>query len=81
MGLELKPSKTRVTHTLNYFKKEKPGFDFLGFQVKQYKTGKYTCGRVKGKKGEKGKLLRFKTIITPRAGKTDPTLQKDSRSN
>ncbi|MEM6753816.1 MAG: group II intron reverse transcriptase/maturase [Cyanobacteria bacterium P01_C01_bin.38] len=65
IGLELKPSKTRITHTLNHFKKEKPGFDFLGFQVKQHKTGKYTCGRVRGKKGEKGKLLGFKTIITP----------------
>jgi len=59
IGLELKPSKTRITHTLNNYKKEKAGFDFLGFNVKQHKTGKYTCG--KNRKG----LLGFKTIITP----------------
>ena len=45
MGLELKPSKTRITHTLNNYKKEKAGFDFLGFNVRQHKTGKYTCGK------------------------------------
>ena len=59
MGLELKPSKTRITHTLNNYKKEKAGFDFLGFNVRQHKTGKYTCG--KNRRG----LLGFKTIITP----------------
>ena len=58
-GLELKPSKTRITHKLNNYKQEKAGFDFLGFNVKQHKTGKYTCG--KNRKG----LLGFKTIITP----------------
>ena len=59
MGLELKPSKTRLTHTLEEYLEEKPGFDFLGFNVRQYPTGKYTSGRVKGK------ILGFKTIITP----------------
>ena len=59
MGLELKPSKTRIAHTLNNYKKEKAGFDFLGFNVRQHKTGKYTCG--KNRRG----LLGFKTIITP----------------
>ena len=60
MGLELKPSKTRISHTLNHHKKEEPGFNFLGFNVKQYRKGKYTCG-----KNRKGELLGFKTIITP----------------
>ena len=59
MGLELKPSKTRVTHTLSRHKKEKPGFDFLGFHVQQFPVGKYNSGTNKGKK------LGFKTIITP----------------
>ena len=59
MELELKPSKTRITHTLNNYKKEKAGFDFLGFNVKQHKTGKYNCGK------NRGGLLGFKTIITP----------------
>ena len=59
MGLELKPSKTRIAHTLNNYKKEKAGFDFLGFNVKQHKTGKYTCGK------NRSGLLGLKTIITP----------------
>ena len=59
MGLELKPSKTRVTHTLEDTNKERAGFNFLGFHIQQYKTGKYTSGKVKGK------LQGFKTIITP----------------
>jgi RNA-directed DNA polymerase len=33
MGLELKPSKTRITHTLDAGEK-KPGFDFLGFSIR-----------------------------------------------
>lgn len=53
MGLELKPSKTRLTHTLNQYEQEKPGFDFLGFTVQQFPVGKYHS-----KQG-------FKTIITP----------------
>ncbi len=56
MGLELKPSKTRITHTLS---EKEPGFDFLGFNIRQHRVGKYTSGKVKGK------LLGFKTLITP----------------
>lgn len=59
IGLELKPSKTRLTHTLIDVDDEKAGFDFLGFNIKQHRVGKYTSGRVKGKN------LGFKTIITP----------------
>jgi len=29
IGLELKPSKTRIAHTLNQYGQEEPGFDFL----------------------------------------------------
>jgi len=53
MGLELKPSKTRLAHTLIQYEQEKPGFDFLGFTIQQFPTGKYHS-----KQG-------FKTIITP----------------
>ncbi|MBD2606197.1 group II intron reverse transcriptase/maturase [Scytonema hofmannii FACHB-248] len=53
MGLELKPSKTRLAHTLNQYEQEKPGFDFLGFTIQQFPIGKYHS-----KQG-------FKTIITP----------------
>ncbi len=60
MGLELKSSKTRLAHTLNQVENEKPGFNFLGFNIRQFPVGKYCCG--KNKQGEK---LGFKTIITP----------------
>ncbi|MGI2909590.1 group II intron reverse transcriptase/maturase [Tolypothrix sp. VBCCA 56010] len=53
MGLELKPSKTRLAHTLTQYEKEKPGFNFLGFTIQQFPTGKYHS-----RQG-------FKTIITP----------------
>lgn len=70
MGLELKPSKTRISHTLNRVGEEKAGFDFLGFHVQQFPVGKYQSGRTKGTKDREGKfgkgqLLGFKTIITP----------------
>jgi RNA-directed DNA polymerase len=60
MGLELKPSKTRLAHTLNQHGQEKPGFNFLGFNIRQFPVGKYQTG-----KNTKGKPLGFKTIITP----------------
>jgi RNA-directed DNA polymerase len=60
IGLELKPSKTRLAHTLYGVENEKPGFDFLGFNIRQFSIGKYHSG-----KNTKGNLLGFKTIITP----------------
>jgi RNA-directed DNA polymerase len=53
MGLELKPSKTRLAHTLDKYEQAEPGFDFLGFNIRQYRISKYHS-----KQG-------FKTIITP----------------
>ena len=52
MGLELKPSKTRITHTLIPHQGQ-VGFDFLGYEVRQYRVGK-----THSKQG-------FKTIIKP----------------
>jgi len=57
IGLELKPSKTRIAHTLYEYEQQKPGFDFLGFKIRQYKVGKHHS-----KQG-------FKTIITPSQNK------------
>jgi len=59
MGLELKPSKTRIGHTLKEVE-GKIGFDFLGFTVRQFPVGIYHSG-----KGRLGNLLGFKTIIKP----------------
>lgn len=61
MDLELKPSKTRITHTLNSYQGNL-GFDFLGFNVRQYRTGKTHSGKTSGRKPQ---LLGFKTIIKP----------------
>lgn len=59
MGLELKPSKTRITHTLKV-EEGKPGFDFLGFHLRQFRVGKTKTGT-----NGHGKPLGFKTIIKP----------------
>src|ERR671933_883242 len=53
MGLELKPEKTRLSHTLNLTEEGNVGFNFLGFTIRQFEVGKYVS-----KQG-------FKTIITP----------------
>ncbi len=59
MGLELKASKTKITHTLHPHEGN-AGFDFLGFTVRQHPTGKHRSG-----KNSAGKTLGFKTLITP----------------
>jgi RNA-directed DNA polymerase len=60
IGLELKPSKTRLVHTLNKHEGQEPGFNFLGYNVKQYPVGKYATGC-----NSSGKPLGFKTLIKP----------------
>ncbi|MEG4553357.1 reverse transcriptase domain-containing protein, partial [Microcoleus sp. N9_B2] len=62
MGLELKPEKTRLTHT---FKNElsedgKAGFDFLGHHIQQYPVGKHRSSL-----GTHGEILGLNTLITP----------------
>lgn len=59
-GLELSEEKTKIVHTLNEYEGNKPGFDFLGFNIRQYKVGKYQSG-----KNTRGKILGFKTLIKP----------------
>ncbi|MBW4574176.1 MAG: group II intron reverse transcriptase/maturase [Aphanothece sp. CMT-3BRIN-NPC111] len=60
MGLELKPSKTRLVHTLNEHEGQDAGFNFLGFNVRQYPVGKYSTGSKTN-----GEPLGFKTLIKP----------------
>ncbi len=57
VGLQLKPSKTRVTHTLNEHEGN-VGFDFLGFNIRQHRVGRYHTRTYRGKPG-------FKTLIKP----------------
>jgi len=59
IGLELKPSKTRLTHTFERTSEGELGFNFLGFHIRQYAVGKYKSGR------NRFHLLGFKTIIKP----------------
>jgi len=59
LGLELKPSKTQITHTFNRYNNT-IGFDFLGFEIRQYRVGK-TRTAYNGRRQPLG----FKTIIKP----------------
>lgn len=54
IGLKLSEQKTRIAHTLEKIEGE-AGFNFLGFQVRQYRASKYNTARGRG----------FKTLITP----------------
>jgi RNA-directed DNA polymerase len=60
IGLELKPSKTRIAHTLREYQGQ-VGFDFLGFTVRQFPVGKTHAGRA----NQYGPPLGFKTLIKP----------------
>ncbi|MEH1850143.1 MAG: reverse transcriptase domain-containing protein [Nostoc sp.] len=64
IGLELKPEKTRLTHTFNHELSEdgKAGFDFLGHHIRQYPAGKNRSNI-----NAHGKILGFNTRITPSA--------------
>ncbi len=65
IGLELKPAKTRICHTLREIEvngeKVAPGFDFLGWNFRQYPMGKHHCGTT----GGNSKRFGFKTLIKP----------------
>lgn len=77
IGLELNPQKTTHCHTLHG---ENPGFEFLGFQVRQYPVGKYQSKRgyqtliTPSKKGVKRHLVRLKQIIQLHRGATQKVL-------
>jgi len=62
IGLELKPSKTRMTHTFQSELSDdgKAGFDFLGFYIQQHKAGKYRSSRNSHKQ-----IHGFNTLIIP----------------
>jgi RNA-directed DNA polymerase len=70
MGLELKPSKTKLTHSLIEIEGN-VGFEFLGFHVQQHRVGNYRCAS-----NTKGTPLGFKTLITPSKAKIKTHLTK-----
>ncbi|MGK7921302.1 MAG: group II intron reverse transcriptase/maturase [Trichodesmium sp.] len=51
VGLELKPEKTKIAHTLEEYEGNQPGFDFLGFTIRQWEVKSTKQG--------------FKTLIKP----------------
>ncbi len=59
IGLEFKPSKTRITHTLHEHQGQ-VGFDFLGCTIRQFPVGHTRTGRTTS-----GQPLGFTTRITP----------------
>lgn len=63
MGLSLNPHKTRIGHTLHPCSGQKPGFDFLGFNFRQYPLGKRDRRLVVV--GNYQREAGHKTIITP----------------
>jgi len=62
MGLELKPSETQIVHTLKSYQGHKPGFDFLGFTVRQFRVGRTHSGKSGGRHPT---LLGFKSLTLP----------------
>lgn len=68
MGLELSPTKTKIVHTFMPHEEHEPGFDFLGFSIRQYPLGKRNRRTMKGgsRYGQTWSWdKQFKTIITP----------------
>ncbi|NEP39845.1 MAG: group II intron reverse transcriptase/maturase, partial [Okeania sp. SIO2H7] len=53
IGLIIKEEKTKIIHSFD-------GFDFLGFNIRQYKSGKHNSGKLSN-----GKPLGFKTLVKP----------------
>ena len=62
VGLELKPSKTRIAHTLIPEESEDglAGFNFLGFHIQQFRVGFHSSIRLSA-----GKRPGIRTIIIP----------------
>jgi RNA-directed DNA polymerase len=44
MGLEMKTSKTHITHSFNRMGEKEPGFDFLEFSVRQFRSNQSKRG-------------------------------------
>jgi RNA-directed DNA polymerase len=62
LGLKLKDTKTCICHTLYDFEDQLAGFDFLGFNIRQYPIGQYSVRKTKI-------ALNFRTLIRPSKSK------------
>ena len=67
IGLKLKESKTNIVHSLNSDNGQKPGFDFLGYTIRQFpdknKRRGYKSYTRPSKQGQKEHLLTIKKIL------------------
>src|SRR4029434_425787 len=72
MGLSLNAAKSSIRHTLEG---EQPGFEFLGFAIRQYRVGKPHSGKGPGGQGRLG----CKTLITPAKAKVKDHLAELGR--
>jgi len=83
IGLVLKESKTRITHT---FIKHKGnvGFDFLGFNVRQYPCSEKQSGSIGGteiKRGHKTLIRPSKSSVKQHFEKIDNLLERNGNSS
>ncbi|WP_069789589.1 group II intron reverse transcriptase/maturase [Cyanobacterium sp. IPPAS B-1200] len=62
-GLNLKESKTKIVHTKEEAFGNNAGFDFLGFNIRQYEKGKKHTNTFSN--GNITKRLEYKTLIKP----------------
>ena len=67
IGLKLNESKTNIVHSLNSDNGQKPGFDFLGYTIRQFpdknKRRGYKSYTKPSKQGQKEHLLTIKKIL------------------
>nr|AVR57702.1 hypothetical protein [Halamphora calidilacuna] len=62
IGLTLNENKTHIGRTLDWFEEKPPGLYFLGFNIRQYKIGKYAIRKTKA-------ALPYRTLICPSKSK------------
>ncbi len=83
LGLSLKPSKTRLVHTLKAHQGLSPGFDFLGFNLRQYPVEKshsrrgYKTFIKPSKDSQKVHYLKLKQTIDKQKSSTQAELIAD----
>ena len=78
IGLTLKKSKTRISHTFKVIKGLKPGFDFLGFTIRQFsvncnKQG-YKLLIKPSRKAQKNHMLVIREKLRKMRGETQATV-------
>jgi RNA-directed DNA polymerase len=78
MGLTLKEEKTRVCHTYHTYEGMAPGFNFLGFHVRQHRTNTNTVGYTTlikpGKESLKQHLYTIRGLLRNHRGESQDTV-------